>query len=201
MKFFNIIAVPFLLALWFLPQNAAHNYSTRSGTGTPSASANTGELYNQTDAVAGLNLWAYNGALVKQTGGAYALLMFAGANHSPADSTTYYFGLGQNTPVTSAQTQKYFFPKSGTVTRCDITVAVGGTLGTTEASTFNFRLNDTTNTELSAAVTMDTAYQTFNVTGLSIAVVAGNYAEVQIVTPMWVTNPTNVRYYASLFIE
>lgn len=191
----------FALLVALFAQNPAHNYSTRSGTGSPSASANTGELYNQTDAVNGLNLWAYNGGWVKQTGGAYSPLFFAGANHSPADSTTYYFGFGQNTPLTSAQTQKYFIPKAGTVTRCDITVAVGGTLGTSESSTFNFRLNDTTNTVLSAAVTMDAAYQTFNVTGLSIAVVAGDYVEVQLVTPMWVTNPTNVRYYASLFIE
>ena len=60
------------------------------------------------------------------------------------------------------------------------------------SSRSDFRLNDTTDTTVSAAVTNTVLVSAFNGTGLSIAVTAGDYFEIKWVTPTWTTNPTSV---------
>jgi hypothetical protein len=124
---------------------------------------------------------------------------------SPADATTYYFGTPQNlTPVTTAAMHRIYIPVTGTITRVDLAIHNNaGTVGSNESSTFYIRLNNTTDTTLSSAVKMDAASGStnyYNVTGLSIAVTAGEYIEYKILTATFTTNPTNVVIDASLYM-
>ena len=72
------------------------------------------------------------------------------------------------------------------------TFITSGTKSTTENSTFSFRLNGSTDTEISAAVEFDELIEDIANNGLSITVAQGDYFELKLVTPMWTTNPTNV---------
>lgn len=111
---------------------------------------------------------------------------------SPADATTYYFGLGTTASPTSANVRRAYFPRAGTVTSIYVTFFITTLAGTTEASTISFRLNNTTDTTISAAVNNSTQFSVVSNTALSIAVAQGDYFEIKWVTPTWVTNPTGV---------
>lgn len=133
-------------------------------------------------------------------------LFAIGNGGTPADSTTYYFGLPfRAVTQTTAGTRRVYIPKAGTLTRADISITNGaGTVGTAETSTIYFRLNNTTDTTLSSAIVNNQASEAssyINVTGLSTAVAAGNYFEIKWVTPNWATNPTAPVIMVNLFIE
>jgi hypothetical protein len=143
------------------------------------------------------------------TGGAInrgvLLNAFLGGNLAPADATTYYFGLPGMLPLTATAGQrKVFIPIAGTITRVDITVTNNsGTVGSSETSSIYIRLNNTTDTLLTSTLTANSAAGNcnfFNVTGLSIAVSAGDYIEGKWVTPSWATNPTNVLINVNIYI-
>lgn len=121
---------------------------------------------------------------------------------SPADSTTYYFGL----PVTGAATttdNSFSIPiaVTGTVKRIDLFFRVEGILGSNEQFTTSFRLNGTTDTTIATTCKMDAAYQKFSNSSLSISVSANDTFEIKFVTPAWATNPTNTRGGAFVYIE
>jgi hypothetical protein len=78
--------------------------------------------------------------------------------------------------------------------------AHAGTAGTGETWACNIRLNNTTDT-LVQSLASTAAYRVWSNTGLSIAVVAGDYIEIKLVNPTWVTNPANVRFGAAIYIE
>jgi hypothetical protein len=50
-------------------------------------------------------------------------------------------------------------------------------------------------------VGLSNAHRVFSNTGLSIAVVAGDYIELKEIQPTWATNPANVRRSATIYIE
>ncbi|HEY6019283.1 MAG TPA: hypothetical protein VIY48_05080 [Candidatus Paceibacterota bacterium] len=136
---------------------------------------------------------------------AYVMLA-SGAQFSPADATTYFFGSVQNaSPTTTAAQRKIFIPKAGTIKRVDIALHNNaGVAGSGETSTMSLRLNNTTDTTLSTGITTTaTSGNTtfFNVTGLSVAVVAGDFVEIKWVTPTWVTNPTNLNVDVRIYVE
>ena len=122
---------------------------------------------------------------------------------SPADSTTYYFGsrIMGGSIATSANTRPYTIRKAGTIYAIDLYLAVDGTLGSAETFTTSFRLNNTTDTTISAVCQMDTAYEKFTATGLSIAIADGDTFEIKMATPAWATNPTNTRALAVIWMK
>lgn len=123
------------------------------------------------------------------------------AQANPLDATTYYPNQGNAAAWANQGRSKSFFPIAGTVTRIDLMVAVYGTLGTTEQSTVSFRLNNTTNTTISAVVQCDAAAQNYAGTGLSVAVAVGDYWEITWLTPTWSTNPTTVVLSATVYVN
>jgi len=121
---------------------------------------------------------------------------------APADSTTYYIGSSLTVSVSTTNAiQRVYIAKTGTVKAIYINAQVAGTLGSGESSTMAFRLNDTTDTTISSAVTHSAVAAVFSNTGLSIAVTAGDYFEIKWTTPAWVTNPTNVRHHITVYVE
>lgn len=138
---------------------------------------------------------------LKWTGVGYTIQATA-LQTSPADATTYYFGANFGSAMnTTAQFSRIYIPRAGTVKAIYLTFANTGVTGSNETSTVSFRLNNTTDTTISSAVTNDASNTAFNNTALTIAVVAGDLFEIKWVTPTWATNPTNVRPSAVVYIE
>ncbi len=132
--------------------------------------------------------------------------LIAGGQIAPADATTYYFGsFPRMVASTTADTRRIYIPRAGTIST--VTLGVynnGGTQGSNETSTVSIRKNNTTDTTVTS--TFDTndasgASSFFNITGLSISVVAGDYIEFKWVTPTWATNPTAVELWAQVYID
>lgn len=120
---------------------------------------------------------------------------------SPADSTTYYYGHAiTGSPTTSANTRPVTIYRAGTIYSISLIFVVEGTLATAETFTTSFRLNNTTDTTISAVCKMDAAYQKYSTTGLSIAVASGDTFEIKFVTPAWATNPTDTRSMAVIWM-
>lgn len=132
----------------------------------------------------------------------YTLLGFVSASSSPADATTYYFGLGENILSTvSLAHQRIYIPRAGTIKVVNFTSYVGGALATTEALTVHLRLNNTTDTLVTNTMTMDSRNNLGTNSSLNISVAAGDYIELKVLTPTWVTNPTGARFYFWVYIE
>lgn len=121
---------------------------------------------------------------------------------NPGDATTYYGGGAPQSGGTVAAVNRMYITRTGTIKACYILFDNGGTLGSSETSTIYLRVNNTSETAVSAAVTNDARPTVVSNTGLSIAVTAGDYVEMKWVTPAWpVTNPTNVRILGVFYVE
>lgn len=122
------------------------------------------------------------------------------ASVNPVDGTTYYFGAFPHVTLgTTAAIQRLYVQRAGTVVAADVFIPC--TTGTSELSTISFRLNNTTDTTITAAVNLSSTPFHAQNTSLGIAVVAGDYFEIKWVTPTWVTNPTAVLGFAQVFIR
>ena len=119
---------------------------------------------------------------------------------SPADSTSYTFSLLPNSGLaTTMANHKTYVQRAGKITGVRLFGIVAGTLGTAENSTVSFRLNDTTDTTISSVVTLNATPFTIVNTSLSVAVAVGDFFNIKIATPAWVTNPTSVSIVAQVF--
>ncbi|HET9699263.1 MAG TPA: LamG domain-containing protein [Terriglobales bacterium] len=137
------------------------------------------------------------------TPAAYTLtLMNTGAN-APANSTTYYFGgdiIDYNNSNFDAA--KIEVPKAGTLKRVQIREsAPSGNVASAENVTHKVCVN--TGTNCFGGTTF--AYNSTSTSGTDItlnqAVAAGDTVAIRVDTPAWATKPTNVRWYAVLYIE
>lgn len=123
---------------------------------------------------------------------------------SPLDSTTYYIQEGESFPNGGTATKniaRHYIAKAGRIKAAFGALSVEGTLGSNEAITVAVRLNDTTNTVITDALTAEAVVNTFSNTALSVDVAAGDFIEFIVITPAWVTNPTAVRFNCSVYIE
>lgn len=120
-------------------------------------------------------------------------------NFSPADATTYYFGSWENLGMnTTAYERKIYMVRAGTIVGADVLFRQSA--GSGETSTMSIRLNNTTDTTISAAITNNATETHFSNTGLGITVAVGDAIEIKWVTPTWVTNPTAVYCQVRLLI-
>jgi hypothetical protein len=115
------------------------------------------------------------------------------------DAQTIFFGCTQQAPSTSDGAQRCYIPKAGTV-KAAYVYARAGTAGTGESWTCSFRLNRTTDTSIQALASTS-ADRVWSNTSLSVAVAQGDFFEVKCVNPTWATNPANVLFSASVYIE
>lgn len=132
-------------------------------------------------------------------------LFFGFDSVNPLDSTTYYIGNQINlAPVTSGQDgRRVLSPKTGVIKRVDITQSVGGTLGTSETSTFTINnVTQSTQSTVSTSITYDSS-SSINAYNLSspLNVNDGDKIEIRWTTPAWVTNPTAVRSQMNVYLE
>lgn len=121
-------------------------------------------------------------------------------NNTPADATTYYFGaFPGGTLGTAAGNQRVYIPFAGIIRSAYVFITC--VAGSNEVSTMSIRLNDTTDTTISAAINLSASPFVVNNTGLNIAVAAGDWITIKWVTPTWATNPTVVSINVVLYIE
>lgn len=136
-------------------------------------------------------------------GGDIFTVNFASASFAaPADVTTYYFGFPYDVSMnnTTPAIRQKIIPFGSVLRGAGITViATAG--ATTESMTVSARINNTTDVLLSSAVTSDQTAQQFSVIGLSQTIYAGDKIEIKVLTPTWVTNPTNQRMSVDLYFK
>jgi hypothetical protein len=123
---------------------------------------------------------------------------------NPADSTTYFFSEQALTNSTNATLYDAIIPFNCTLVAAIIYAANATTNASNEASTVNFRVNNTTDTLLSNAIifggTIPIA-NAYSVTGLSVNLAVGNTFIIKWTTPTWATNPTNAQLAVILYFE
>lgn len=128
-------------------------------------------------------------------------LQASSSNQNPGDASNIYFGPNAASAGGTANVNRLYIPKAGTIKAAYIIFHNSSTLATTETSSIYVRLNNTTDTLISSGIDNSGAFQALNNTSLSISVVAGDYIEFKWITPTWVINPLAVRISGTIYIE
>lgn len=134
----------------------------------------------------------------------YVMNLLTGGGGSPADATTYYFGGDLMSGFagsihTAFATDRIEVPKGGTIKRVFLKVR-SAVAGTSETVSHYIRINDTTDVG-QIDLTYDATTREGTNSSVSQAVTAGDYIALKVVCPTWVTNPTTVRWYCTVYIE
>jgi hypothetical protein len=126
-------------------------------------------------------------------------LAVQGASHFPAARSTLFFGMNPKVPVATAQVNKIYIRRACTLKVAEI-YCYAVTAGSNENWALAVRLNDTTDTTIATVGAMANE-RVFSNTGLSVALVAGDYLEINSVAPNWGTPPTGVTFGGYLYFE
>ena len=130
----------------------------------------------------------------------YVLNPFAGNAATLTDGQTIYFGgTPAVAPSTTGGNHRLYVPKAGAIKAAYI-YAHSATAGTGESWPLYIRLNNTTDTLIQALLVAN-AQRVWVNTSLNITVAQGDYIEIKSVNPTWATNPANVRFGGSIYIE
>jgi hypothetical protein len=117
----------------------------------------------------------------------------AGYDNAFAASSTLYVGQsGVAYPNSSRQSHMTVIPRSGTVSALCVFGYIDGTIGSSESVTITLRDNQT-----ASPLTVSQSWNVANFgptcdTTHTQAVSAGDLIDLKLVTPAWVTQPTNV---------
>ena len=125
---------------------------------------------------------------------------------SPTDNTDHYLIFGGNATNTSVSAIGPSIPgvrRTGTITDVHLSLFVAGTNGTAETgSAFLWANGANVATIANNTVEWDNGatVQNYSITGQTIVIPADSYFTVKIDPPTWVTNPTNVFYWAHIIM-
>ena len=126
-------------------------------------------------------------------------LQATATSFSPSDAKTYYIGMPPSASTT-ADRNRVYFPKTGTIKRVIVFWCATGTAGTAEIIEVYLRKNNSSDT-LIGYWEDSQAKKIMNNGELNISISAGDYFQIKIVCPTWATNPTNVLISAVVYIE
>lgn len=162
----------------------------------------TNQSCSGTDKVSGISA---TGGIVcsADAGNGYTLTMMNVSANSPANSTAYYFG-GDMIDVnnTSFDAAKIQVPKAGSIKRIFIQQNLpAGSSGSGESVTHSVCINSNTNCFGAAAFAYNAGSTSGSDATLNQPVAAGDTISIKVQTPAWATKPTNVRWYAMVYIE
>jgi len=124
---------------------------------------------------------------------------FANAPSNPADWGGSFIGCAA-LQTASSGVNRCGIPRTGTITSACLFVSVAAVLGSGEPAIASLRLNDASDVTISSAVLFSRPYQ-FYCAPLSIPVVQGGFFEIKIAFPIWVTNPTGVRFGGTVVVQ
>jgi len=117
---------------------------------------------------------------------------------SPVDSQTIFFGNLPKAPVTTGGNSKIYVFEPCRITAVEL-INFSGTAGTNEAWQAFIRVNNTTDT-LIQSVSLATNERRFSNLALNIPLVAGDYFEIKMINPVWVTNPLTSIFGGYVFL-
>lgn len=125
---------------------------------------------------------------------------------NPVASTTYFLGNITSTLIssTASSAATYFVnPLAATATLNSVygNFQIAGTLASSENITLSFRKNNTTDTVITSTMQWNSSSVNFNATALGISLSAGDFFEVKLVTPAWVTAPTTVSLSMTMLMQ
>jgi len=153
----------------------------------------------------GIKVVIVGGSLSSTTPRGKINLLFGHDSVSPVDSTTYYIGGQFNLAAvtTASDGRRLISPVTGYVTQVAFSRTVGGTLGTSETSTFTINnTTQSTSSTITTTATYDSSSSLINyILSSPLYVVNGDKLEIRWVTPTWVTNPTTVRQQINVLID
>lgn len=141
----------------------------------------------------------------KSSGGSFFTIVMSAGECSPADNTTYYFGIPTASNAaftTNTNSRFYYISKTCTVKEIYIHALVGGTIGSNEGVSISIETYNTgsnipvVTTLITNSLTLfDVDRSNYKVvTGLSIALTAGMTMQVKVSSPVFTTNPTLVNF-------
>lgn len=172
---------------------------TRAQEGTTATNKNTvGKTYALM-ATFTADMW--NTQLVGALG--FFLPIFTTALYSPLDGQTVFLGMGFD-PTTVAGVRRVRVPKTGRIIAAFLDATVYTTAGSGESTAVSVRVNNTTDVSVNTGLLHNALIPTnLSVSNLAMnqAVTAGDYIEMKLVYPTFVTNPVNVVYHGSVFIR
>lgn len=152
------------------------------GTGTVKWSIiNTDLVYNGATNFMGLNYFVQS------------------TSNSPVDAQTVYFGTLPKGLVTTAGISKVHVLKNGIITKVNI-YCYSGTAGTSENWSMYIRVNNTAD-YLIQTIGSATNERIFSNLNLEIPVVVGDYFEIKMINPTWVTNPLTTTFAGNILIK
>lgn len=120
-------------------------------------------------------------------------------SNSPADAQTVYFGNMPKGVITTAGISKVHIEAEGVIRRVNI-YCYSGTAGTAENWSLYIRINNTTD-YLVEKIGVSANERIFNNENLNIPVNAGDYFEIKLVNPTWVTNPLTTTFGGNVIVE
>jgi len=129
------------------------------------------------------------------SGTAHYISTFVTKTGSPLGSTTYYLTNGGSLSSftnLASMASAVIVPVTGTISTVYGACTVQGTLASTQNSTLTIYKNGVSQAAITSTLKMNTADNAFSNTGLSIAVTAGDYIHVQLITGAFTTTPTTV---------
>jgi hypothetical protein len=133
------------------------------------------------------------------------MLQSSMAGLSPADATTYYFGLSGIQPNITATNFEFNMGYDFRVIGAIISVINTGTTGSAENNTLNLRnittstsslISNSVKTNVASGVVLSTTISGLNITGTATDDICFEW-----ITPTWATNPTSVNVLMRLYIE
>jgi len=133
------------------------------------------------------------------SGMGYVLQVFAMQLVSPVDGATYFVGGAVLAVQTASGVARVYIPKAGSV-KCAYIMMYSLTAGTSESISCYIRKNNSEDT-LVGTLSQASNYRVFLNASLNIAFGVGDYLEVKFVCPTWSTNPQNVTFSGSIYIE
>lgn len=149
--------------------------------------------------------WADNMNVIQASQGlmGYTLTLLNFGANTPVNGSSYFVG-GDVIDInnTSFDAAKVQVPKSGTIKRVFIRQNLpAGNSGSAENVTHKVCINSGTNCFGAAAFGYNSSSSSGADGTLGQTVTAGDYIAVRVDTPTWATQPTNVRWYAVVYIE
>jgi hypothetical protein len=194
---------PYINPALTIAQLGLENVNNTSDLNKPISSATQSALdVKQATLVSATNIKTINGVTLLGSGDLPApgyVINVQALTSSPADGATIYFGMLPKAPTATAATSKVFIRQAGTIKRAEI-YCFSGTAGTAEAWVAHVRKNNTTDTQI-ASVSLNTSERIFSNTGLNIPMAAGDFFEIKMVNPTWVTNPLTCIFGGYVYIE
>lgn len=178
--------------------NKTNNLSDLTNTTTARTNLGLGDSSTKNVGTAADTVAAGDDSRIK----GYALQVFHNTLN-PLDSNTYYMGASIQNAVSggTGNLRRIYIPRAGTINRVDIYFHNTGTVGSSETSTINVRLNGVSSHLVTNSATNDAVSTNVSASSVGLAVAAGDYVCIEWITPAWATNPTQVFLSAVIYVE